>query len=77
MCLAKILISHPWAYNSPIVIVFHTLAGMKCLLSCQPRVTVTYILFTIAKYKIETPLEHESIDHLCINPILWIGSIHK
>ena len=21
--------------------------------------------------------KHESIDHLCINPILWIGLIHK
>ena len=21
--------------------------------------------------------QHESVDHLCINPILWIGLIHK
>ena len=41
------------------------------LLSCQPRVTVTTCFF----YKVLRGLE--SIDHLCINPILWIGLIYK
>ena len=41
------------------------------LLSCQPRVTVT----TCFVYKVIRGLE--SIDHLCINPILWIGLIYK
>ena len=40
------------------------------LLSCQSRVTVTCFV-----YKVITDLE--SIDHLCIDPILWIGSICK
>ena len=41
------------------------------LLSSQPRVTVTSCIV----YKIIRDLK--SIDHLCINPILWIGLIHK
>ena len=41
------------------------------LLSCQPRVTVTSCFV----YKVISDLE--SIDHLCINPSLWIGLIHK
>ena len=42
----------------------------KQLLSCQPRVTVTSCFV----YKVIRELE--SIDHLCINPILRIGLIH-
>ena len=41
------------------------------LLSCQPRVTVTPFFV----YKVIRDLY--SIDHLCINPILRIGLIHK
>ena len=41
------------------------------VLSCQPRVTVTSCFV----YKVIRDLE--STDHLCINPILWIGLIHK
>ena len=41
------------------------------VLSCQPRVTVTSCFV----YKMIRDLE--STDHLCINPILWIGLIHK
>ena len=41
------------------------------VLSCQPRVTVTSSFV----YKVIRDLE--STDHLCINPILWIGLIHK
>ena len=38
------------------------------------------ILFTIAKSNINITyhfIKRESIDHLCINPILWIELIHK
>ena len=42
-----------------------------CLLSCQPSVTFTSCLV----YKGIRDLE--LIEHLCINPILWIGLIHK
>ena len=41
------------------------------LLSCQPRVTV----MSCSVYKVIRDLE--SIDRLCINPILRIGLIHK
>ena len=41
------------------------------LLSSQPRVTVTSCFV----YNVISELE--SIDHLRINPILWIGLIHK
>ena len=41
------------------------------LLPCQPRVTVTSCFV----YKVIRDLE--SRDHLCINPILRIGLIHK
>ena len=41
------------------------------VLSCQPRVTVTSLFV----YKVIRDLE--SIDPLCINPILRIGLIHK
>ena len=41
------------------------------LLSYQPVVTVTsYFVYNVIR-------DLESIDHLCINPILWIGLIHK
>ena len=40
-------------------------------LSCQPGVTVTSCFV----YKVIRDIE--SIDHLCSNPILWIGLIHK
>ena len=43
----------------------------KCLLSCQPRVTVASCFV----YKVIRDLE--SIDHLCINPIRRIGLIHN
>ena len=43
----------------------------QLLLSCQPRVTVTSCFVN----KVIRDLE--SIDHLCINPILQIGLIHK
>ena len=46
------------------------LAG-RIILSCQSRVTVTSCFV----YKVIRDLE--SIDHLCINPILRIGLIHK
>ena len=56
--------------------VFAGLAGdtaddIEELLSCLPRVTVT----SCVVYNVIRDLE--SIDHLCINPILWIGLIHK
>ena len=44
---------------------------VKCLLSCQPRVTVTSCFV----YKVIRDLE--SIYHLCINSIRRIGSILK
>ena len=44
---------------------------MKVLLSCQPKVTVT----TCFVYKVIR--DFKSMDHLCINPILRIGLIHK
>ena len=41
------------------------------LLSHQPRVTVTsYFVYKVIR-------DLESIDHLCINPIIRIGLIHK
>ena len=40
-------------------------------LSYQPKVTVTSCFV----YKVIRDIE--SIDHLCINPILWIGLIYK
>ena len=43
------------------------------VLSYQRRVTVT--VMSCFAYKVIRYLE--SIDHLCINPILWIGLIHK
>ena len=43
----------------------------RCLLSCQPRVTVTSCFVN----KVIRDLE--SIDHLCINPIHRIGLIYK
>ena len=54
-------------------ILFDPLAygSVKPLLSCQPRVTVTSCFaYTLIR-------DFESIDHLCINPIQWIGLIHK
>ena len=44
---------------------------IQYLLSCQQRVTVTSCFV----YNFIRTLE--SIDHVCINPILWIGLIHK
>ena len=41
------------------------------LLSCQPRVTV------VSCFVYKVIRDFESIDHLCINPIQWIGLIHK
>ena len=49
----------------------HVININVCVLSCQPRVTVTSCLV----YKVIRDLE--SIDHLCINPIRMIGFIHK
>ena len=46
-------------------------SGFTLLLSCQPKVTVTPCFV----YKVIRDLS--AIDHLCINPILWIGLIHK
>ena len=40
------------------------------VLSCQPRVTV------MSCFVYEVIRDLESMDHLCINPILWIGLIH-
>ena len=50
---------------------FAELSQIFPLLSCQPRVTVTSCFV----YKVIRVLW--SIDHLCINPILRIGLIHK
>ena len=56
--------------RSPISTLVHM--RMFCpLLSCQPIVTVTLCFV----YKDIRDLS--SIDHLCINPILRIGLIHK
>ena len=49
----------------------HVININVCVLSCQPRVTVTSCFV----YKVIRDLE--SIDHLCINPIRMIGFIHK
>ena len=56
-----------------IYVVYNTYSlSMKIvLLSCQPRVTVTSCFV----YKVIS--DFYLIDHLCINPIHRIGSIHK
>ena len=51
--------------------VFFPCVLLQILLSCQPRLTETSCFV----YKVIRDLK--SIDHLCINPILRIGLIHK
>ena len=60
-----------WTLNRYTIITNYTVYRHFMLLSCQPRVTVTSCFV----YKVIRDLE--SIDHLCINPILRIGLIHK
>ena len=57
-----------------LVVGYLTVSGewyLNELLSCQPRVTVTSCFV----YKVIRDLY--PIDHMCINPIRRIGSIHK
>ena len=47
----KKLLSKPFYICSQnLVLKYSSLGSFALLLSCQPRVTVAYILFTIAKY---------------------------
>ena len=50
---------------------FTVIRYLQTLLSCQPRVTVT----SCFAYKVIRDLL--SMAHLCINPILRMGLIHK
>ena len=50
----------------------------QIVLSCQPRVTVTFYLQLLSKtLTCSLHLSYKSIDHFCMNPILRIELILK
>ena len=68
---SKYLLSSSIALDIIYVHVYNIVCTMTQLLPCQPRVTVSDVMFCLQSYQ-----DLESIDHVCINPIHRIGLIH-